>query len=207
MQFTHEQSTTLRSILRWRRDVRHFRSDPVDEATLDGLRATMDCAPSVGNARPWRVIRVEDLALRAEVRANFLRCNAAAAQLYTGDRHAEYLALKLAGLEQAPVQLAVFTEMHPAAGHGLGRQTLPETLRQSTAMAIHTLWLAVRAENLGLGMVSILDPHGVEALLGTPPGWEFAAYLCIGHPEFTDDTPLLHRTGWQANAETEWQRR
>ena len=207
MQFTSAESATLLSILRWRRDVRHFRPDPVDEAALERLRATMDCAPSVGNARPWRVIRVDDPALRAGVRANFNRCNAEAAKLYTGDKHAEYLALKLAGLDMAPVQLAVFNEIDPEAGHGLGRQTLPETLRQSTAMAIYTLWLAARAENLGLGMVSILDPHDIEALLGVPAGWEFAAYLCIGHPEFMDDTPLLHRTGWQENAQTEWLRR
>ena len=207
MQFSADESATLLSILRWRRDVRHFRPDPVDEAALERLRATMDCAPSVGNARPWRVIRVDDPALRAGVRANFNRCNAEAAKLYTGDKHAEYLALKLAGLDMAPVQLAVFNEIDPEAGHGLGRQTLPETLRQSTAMAIYTLWLAARAENLGLGMVSILDPHDIEALLGVSAGWEFAAYLCIGHPEFMDDTPLLHRTGWQENAQTEWLRR
>lgn len=207
MHFAPEDSATLLRILRWRRDVRHFRADPVDEPVLARLRATMDCAPSVGNARPWRVIRVEDPSIRTEVRANFLSCNAKAALLYSGEKQAEYLALKLAGLEMAPVQLAVFTVMNPEAGHGLGRQTLPETLRQSTAMAIHTLWLAARAENLGLGMVSILDPHGIESLLGVSADWEFSAYLCLGHPEFMDDTPLLHRVGWQENAETDWVRR
>ncbi len=207
MEFTPEESETLLRILQWRRDVRHFRRDPVDETLLERLRQTMERAPSVGNARPWRVIRVEDQALRAEVRTNFQRCNHKAAQLYAADRRAEYLALKLAGLEAAPVQLAVFTVMDPEAGHGLGRQTLPETLRQSTAMAIYTLWLAARAENLGLGMVSILEPGEIEALLKVPVGWEFAAYLCLGHPEFMDDTPLLHRAGWQENSTTEWQRR
>jgi 5,6-dimethylbenzimidazole synthase len=207
MDFNPEQSATLLQILRWRRDVRHFRAAAVDEAALERLRATMDCAPSVGNARPWRVIRVDDPALRAAVRTNFLRCNEAAAALYTGQKHGDYLALKLAGLDMAPVQLAVFTVTDPEAGHGLGRQTLPETLRQSTAMAVHTLWLAARAENLGLGMVSILEPRGIEQLFEVPKGWEFAAYLCLGHPEFSDDTPLLHRAGWQENAATEWTRR
>jgi 5,6-dimethylbenzimidazole synthase len=207
MEFTADEAATLLRILRWRRDVRHFRTDPVDEAVLTRLRCTMDSAPSVGNARPWRVVRVNDPALRADVRANFRRCNEQAAALYSGAQQQDYLALKLAGLEAAPVQLAVFTVMDPEAGHGLGRQTLPETLRQSTAMAVHTLWLAARAENLGLGMVSILDPRAVEALLKVPTGWEFAGYLCIGHPEFKDDTPLLHRTGWQENAATEWETR
>lgn len=207
MEFSQAESETLLAILQWRRDVRHFRRDPVDEAVLDRLRGTMDRSPSVGNARPWRVIRVDSPDLRAEVRANFQRCNEQAAKLYSGEKHAEYLALKLAGLDAAPVQLVVFTEMDPAAGHGLGRQTVPEALRQSTAMAIYTLWLAARAENLGLGMVSILDPHGIEDLFAVPKGWEFAAYLCIGHPEFMDDTPLLHRAGWQENASTDWPRR
>lgn len=205
MQFSESESRTLLSILRWRRDVRHFKTDPVEEAALERLRHTMDCAPSVGNARPWRVIRVEDLILRAGVRENFQRCNAEAVKIYEGDKRAEYLALKLAGLDAAPVQLAVFTQMDPAAGHGLGRQTLPDALRQSTAMAVHTLWLAARAENLGLGMVSILDGAGIEALFKVPDGWEFSAYLCLGHPEFTDDTPVLHRAGWQENAGTEWE--
>ena len=95
------------------------------------------------------------------------------------------------------MQLAVFTLIDPAEGHGLGRRTQPETLRQSTAMAIHTLWLAARAENIGVGMVSILDPRAIEGLLDVPEGWELSAYLCLGHAEFIDDTPLLHRSGWQ----------
>ena len=207
MQFTFTDITTLNRILRWRRDVRHFRTDPVPETTLERLRATMDCAPSVGNARPWRVIRVEDPALRAGVRAEFTRCNAEAAAAYTDEKRDDYLRLKLAGLDAAPVHLAVFTVCDPAEGHGLGRRTLPETLRQSTAMAIHTLWLAARAENLGLGMVSILDPRAIERLFAIPEGWEFSAYLCIGYPEFTDDTPLLDRVGWQKNTLTNWETR
>ena len=207
MQFAADEIETLCRILRWRRDVRHFQTDPVPEPVLERLRATMDWAPSVGNARPWRVIRVEDAGLRAAVRAEFERCNAEAAEGYSDARQEEYLRLKLAGLEAAPVQLAVFTVCDPVEGHGLGRRTLPETLRQSTAMAVHTLWLAARAENLGLGMVSILKPQEVERKFGVPEGWEFSAYLCIGLPEFVDDTPLLDRVGWQKNTPTSWETR
>jgi 5,6-dimethylbenzimidazole synthase len=205
MEFTRTEAETLARIFRWRRDVRHFRDLPVAEDVLDRLRHAMDCAPSVGNARPWRVIRVNDPALRASVRANFNLCNAQAANDYRDDQHEKYLRLKLAGLDAAPVQLAIFTLTDPVQGHGLGRRTLPETLHQSTAMAIHTLWLAARAENIGVGMVSILDPRAIEQLLGVPQGWEFSAYLCLGHAEFTDDTPLLHRAGWQENFATEWE--
>ena len=207
MEFTRTEAETLQRIFRWRRDVRHFRNLPVAEDVLDRLRHAIDCAPSVGNARPWRIIRVNDPALRASVRANFNLCNAEAAGHYRDEQHKEYLRLKLAGLDAAPVQLAVFTETDPVEGHGLGRRTLPETLHQSTAMAIHTLWLAARAENIGVGLVSILDPRAIERLLEVPRGWEFSAYLCLGHAEFTDDTPLLHRVGWQENFSTEWELR
>lgn len=205
MRFSPADAATLARIQMWRRDVRHFKPDPVPEDVLERLRATMDWAPSVGNARPWRVLRVEDKGLRAAVRAEFERCNREAALSTAPERQDAYRALKLAGLDVAPIQLAIFTAIDPEEGHGLGRRTMPETLRQSTAMALHALWLAARAENLGLGVVSILDPRQMEALLADDAGWEFSAYLCIGWPEFDDDTPLLHRAGWQENTRTRWE--
>ena len=207
MRFGPDHRTALTDMLRWRRDVRHFSPDPLPEGALDRLRAAMAMAPSVGNARPWRVIRVTDPAIRAAVREDFARCNADAAAIYPDSQREAYLRLKLAGLDAAPEQLAVFTDTAPASGHGLGRQTQPETLVQSTAMAIHTLWLAARAENIGLGMLSILTPARIESLLQTPPHWRFAAWLCLGLPSFEDDTPLLHRKGWQENDEPEWETR
>lgn len=207
MKFGAGDVSCLQRILDWRRDVRHFRREPIPEDLTDRLRATMDCAPSVGNSRPWRVIRVEDGALRTAVRANFEDTNRIAAGTYSGQAKDDYLRLKLAGLDAAPLQLAVFTETAPEAGRRLGRPTMPETLMQSTAMAVHTLWLAARAENLGLGMVSILDPRAMERLFDAPESWRFTAYLCVGWPEFTDDTPLLHRTGWQHNQPTGWETR
>lgn len=207
MDFTPDEAATLERILRWRRDVRHFRTTPLDEARIARLQHAMDLAPSVGNARPWRVIRVEDATLRRAVHDNFLAANARAAQGYEGERLSDYNRLKLAGLDAAPLQLAVFTVTDPCEGHGLGRQSIPATLHASTSMAIHTLWLAARADNLGLGMVSILDPAAIERLFDVPAGWEFSAYLCIGVPEFTDDTPLLHRAGWQENHHHPWETR
>ena len=204
MQFTADEASVLERILKWRRDVRHFRTDPVPEDILARLQAAMSAAPSVGNARPWRVIRVKTPDLRRAVRAEFERCNREAAAAYDEASRADYMRLKLAGLDAAPEHLAVFTVTDPEAGRGLGRRTMPETLHQSTAMAVHTLWLAARAENLGLGMVSILEPAEIERLFDVPEGWEFSAYLCLGWPEFTDDTPLLHRVGWQENLPTDW---
>jgi 5,6-dimethylbenzimidazole synthase len=205
MELTQAHRDALQDILLWRRDVRHFLSDPVPQKVLERLRKAMDFAPSVGNARPWRVLHVKSPDLRAAVIRNFETANARAAELYENDQRAAYDALKLAGLREAPVHLAIFTETDPAAGHGLGRQTMPEMLSYSTVAAVHTLWLAARAENLGVGWVSILDPEALTQTLQVPDNWHLTAYLCLGKAASDDDTPLLHRNAWQSNAETIWQ--
>ena len=205
MKFLPAQADTLNDILGWRRDVRHFRTDPVADPVIDRLRGAMDMAPSVGNSHPWRVLRVMDPGKRAAVQAIFERCNHEAAAGYDDATKAEYVRLKLAGLRDAPVHLAVFTDTIPAEGRGLGRRTMPETLQFSTVMAIHTLWLAARTENIGLGWVSILEPAAVQSLFDVPTSWVFTGYLCLGHAEFADDRSLLHRTGWQCDTPTHWQ--
>ena len=205
MELSQAHRDCLRDILLWRRDVRHFLPDPVSDDVLARLRKAMDFAPSVGNARPWRVLHVKSPALRDAVVRNFETANAQAAAVYEDDQRNAYNALKLAGLREAPVHLAIFTETDPEAGHGLGRQTMPEMLAYSTVAAIHTLWLAARAENLGVGWVSILDPAAVAQSLHAPENWHLTGYLCLGKAASDDDTPLLHRNAWQTNAETFWQ--
>ncbi len=207
MRFDDHDLATLLRLMRWRRDVRCFRPDPVPEAALGQLAEAMAFAPSVGNSRPWRVMRVDDPALRGAMRAHFEACNAAAAAGYAGARRDAYRALTLAGIDTAPVQLAVFTELDPAEGHGLGRQTIPETLAQSTAMAVFALCLAARALNLGVGVVSILDPAQVHRLLEAPAAWRFWGWLCIGYPVEVDDRPQLDRLRWQANLDPPWTQR
>jgi 5,6-dimethylbenzimidazole synthase len=205
MELTQTHRDALQDILLWRRDVRHFLPDPVPQDTLNRLRKSMDFAPSVGNARPWRVLHVKTADRRAAVLRNFEAANAKAAEHYQDEQRTAYNALKLAGLREAPVHLAIFTETEPEAGHGLGRQTMPEMLNYSTVAAIHTLWLAARAENLGVGWVSILDPQEVARTLDVPEDWHLTGYLCLGKAALDVDTPLLHRNAWQTNAETVWQ--
>ncbi len=141
----------LEALLRWRRDVRRFRCDPLDPGLIDRLLDLADLAPSVGNSQPWRFVSVETPAARAAVRRNFEAANAEALAAQPTERRRLYASLKLAGLERAPVHLAVFTDTATAQGHGLGRRSMPETLEQSTAMAVHTLWLAARACGVGVG--------------------------------------------------------
>jgi 5,6-dimethylbenzimidazole synthase len=133
-------------LVRWRRDVRRFRTDPIDERLIDQLLALASRAPSVGLSQPWRFVLVETPARRAAIRENFARANDAALNGYAGERQARYARLKLEGLSQAPVHLAVCADEATGQGHGLGRQTMPETIRYSVVAAIQTLWLAARAE-------------------------------------------------------------
>jgi 5,6-dimethylbenzimidazole synthase len=205
MKMTKAHAQALQDILTWRRDVRHFLPDPIRQNRLDRLRDAMDLAPSVGNARPWRVMQVTSPELRRAVTVNFEAANAQAAARYDGAQKAAYTALKLAGLREAPVHLAIFTERDPSEGHGLGRQSMPEMLTFSTVCAIHSLWLAARADNIGVGWVSILDSDALHETLNAPKNWAFTAYLCLGIAASDDDTPLLHRTEWQANTPTDWQ--
>jgi 5,6-dimethylbenzimidazole synthase len=196
-QFTEQFRSDLLDLLRWRRDVRRFRRDPVHENYVRRLLAIGALAPSVGFSQPWRFVIVNDADRRSAIRDNFEACNADALRSQSGDRAALYARLKLAGLDEAPVHIAVFADRSTETGHGLGRATMPETIEYSAVMAIHTLWLAARAEGLGLGWVSILDPARVADVLDVPDGWTFIAYLCLGYPVEEHDAPTLEREGWE----------
>ncbi|MCQ4162916.1 5,6-dimethylbenzimidazole synthase [Roseomonas sp. GC11] len=190
------------ALLRWRRDVRHFRPDPVPRALLERLLDLADLAPSVGLSQPWRFVVVEAAARRAAVRASFLRANAAALEGQAPGRAGLYARLKLEGLDQAPCQFALFCLPDPEQGHGLGRATMPLTLDYSAVMAAHTLWLAARAEGLGLGWVSILEPEVVRAALDVPEAWRLIGYFCLGWPLVEEEMPELQREGWEERRRT-----
>ena len=187
----------LYDLLKWRRDVRRFKRDPLPNGAIERLISIACLSPSVGLSEPWRFVIVEDEARRAAIRACFAACNADALAKQDSDRAALYARLKLAGLDDAPCQLSVFSDRSTAQGSGLGRATMPETLDYSVVTAIHTLWLAARAEGLGLGWVSILDPQRMRAILDVPEHWVFIGHLCIGYPQMDDDTPALERAGWE----------
>ena len=191
----------LAELFAWRRDVRRFRPDPVDEAVLRACLDWASLAPSVGNSQPWRFVRVADAARRAAVAASFERCNAAACASYAGERRDLYARLKLEGLREAPVHLAAFCDEATEAGRGLGRSTMPEMLRYSVVTAVHAFWLAARAHGLGVGWVSILEPEAVTRLLDVPPAWRLVAYLCVGLPVEEHRDPELARHGWQQRDE------
>ncbi len=194
----------LRDLMRWRRDVRRFRTDAVEAAVLDRCLAAFSLAPSVGLSEPWRVISVESPTARAAALANFEAANAAALGGYASDKAELYAGLKLAGMREAPVHLALFCDDATAKGSGLGAASMPETRAYSVVGAITLFWLAARAEGLGTGWVSILDPVRLGADLGVPESWRLIGYLCVGWPAAEGEVPELETAGWEARAPDLW---
>jgi 5,6-dimethylbenzimidazole synthase len=187
----------LHDLLAWRRDVRRFRGEAPPEGTLERLIGAACLAPSVGLSQPWRFVVVDDPSRREAVIANFGRCNRQALDCYNGERAALYARLKLAGLREAPHHLAIFADEGTNVGFGLGRRSMPETARYSVVAAITHLWLAARAEGVGMGWISILDPERIGEALEVPGEWRLIGYFCLGYPREETETPELQRAGWE----------
>jgi 5,6-dimethylbenzimidazole synthase len=187
----------LHDLFVWRRDVRRFRREALPAGALERLIEVACLSPSVGLSQPWRFVVVADPARREAVIANFKACNAAALQSYTGELATRYAALKLAGLEEAPCHLAVFADMATGTGHGLGRKTMPEMADYSVVGAICMMWLAARAEGIGMGWVSILDPCRMTEILAVPLSWRLIGYFCLGFPLADSEQPELERAEWE----------
>lgn len=199
-QFSPAFRDELAALMRWRRDVRRFRSTPVPPDLVARCLTAFAHAPSVGLSEPWRLLRVETPAARQACQANFRDSNARALAGQSGERAQLYSQLKLSGMAEAPLHLAVFCDDGTSKGAGLGAATMPEARAYSVAGAITLFWLALRAEGLGLGWVSILDPARLARDLGVPQGWRFVGYLCIGWPQEEDTVPELERAGWESRA-------
>ncbi|MCP4820475.1 MAG: 5,6-dimethylbenzimidazole synthase [Shimia sp.] len=199
--FSQDFRSDLTRLMRWRRDVRRFRTDPVDEALLTECLSSFSLAPSVGLSEPWRVLRVQSDAARAAALSNYETANAEALATYSDDRAAIYARLKLSGMREAPVQLAVYCDDATSKGAGLGAATMPEMRRYSVVGAITQFWLTARGHGLGVGWVSILDPVQLNADLDVPQDWSLVAYLCVGWPEELSETPELITVGWEDREE------
>jgi 5,6-dimethylbenzimidazole synthase len=187
----------LQDLLAWRRDVRRFRPEPLPAGTIERLFELANLAPSVGLCQPWRFVIVDEAPRRQAVREVFAAANAAALADYSDERARLYASLKLAGLDDAPVQFAVFADRSTTQGSDLGRRTMPEMVEYSAVAAVHTLWLAARAEGLGLGWVSILEPGRMAGILDVPAAWTLIGYFCLGYPHADIATPELEVAGWE----------
>ena len=177
-----------------RRDMRHFRPGPVDLDTLQRLLEAAHRAPSVGLMQPWRFIRITRSDLRRDIHAlvEAERRRTAAA---LGERQEEFMRLKVEGILDCG-ELLVAALADGRERHVFGRRTLPEMDLASVACAIQNLWLAARAEGLGLGWVSLFDPDALASLLAMPPGSKPVAILCLGQVEAFYPAPMLELEGW-----------
>ena len=201
--FDSDFRSKLEDLLRWRRDVRRFQTDPLPAGTVQRLVEAARLAPSVGLSEPWRFVVVASKPRKRAMRENFERANANALRGYEGDDARLYASLKLSGMDDAPLQLAVFTDQETDQGRRLGRETMPETLTYSTVAAVHTLWLAARADGIGVGWVSILETDSLNETLDVPAAWRFVAYLCVGYPRDVENRPSLETAGWESRRAVE----
>lgn len=196
--FSDAERAAVYRAIRERRDVRgQFRPDPVDPATLRRLLQAAHDAPSVGLSQPWNFILIRDAALRGRIRDAFAAANAEAADRFP-DRKALYSSLKLEGILQAPVNLCITCDRTRGGAHVLGRTHDPATDLYSTACTVQNLWLAARAEGIGVGWVSIFRPDDLRGLLHLPDHVVPVAYLCIGHVTELYRQPELQSRGWAA---------
>lgn len=181
-------------VIAQRRDMRHFRTDPVAPDMLQRVLAAAHCAPSVGYMQPWRFIRVRDPALRAAIRDDVEAERRRTAEAM-GERKDEFMQLKVEGMDQC-AELLVVALTDGRARHVFGRRTMPEMDLASAACAIQNLWLAARAEGLGMGWVSLFEPEVLARRLAMPAGAAPIAILCLGHVDAFYDRPMLAEQGW-----------
>ena len=196
--FSDQERDAVYRAITTRRDVRQgFLAQPMPDTLLQKLLAAAHCAPSVGLMQPSRFIVVRAPGVRRAVHDIFERANAQAIASYSGEQRDQYMALKLEGILEAPQNLCIVCDFNSSRGHKLGRHTMPETALYSTICAIQNLWLAARAEGIGVGWVSILDPERLRDALNIPSHIVPVAYLCIGYVDQFAKEPDLERYGWE----------
>ena len=192
-----ERAAVYRAIAE-RRDVRRgFLNQPLPDVLLQRLLSAAHMAPSVGLMQPSRFVVIRDATIRRRVHQIFEEANLKAAAAYAGEQRGHYAALKLEGLLEAPQHICIACDAGSERGHGLGRQTMPETTAFSTVCAVQNLWLAARAEGVGVGWVSILDPSRLREVLRIPEHVVPIAYLCVGYVDKFAAAPDLELHGWE----------
>jgi 5,6-dimethylbenzimidazole synthase len=191
-----ERAAVYRAIYA-RRDVRdEFLPDPIPAPTLERILQAAHHAPSVGLSQPWNFILIRDPAVKAAVHDVFTRCNDEAAQMFADERSANYRRLKLEGILKAPLNICVTCDRARGGPVVLGRTHQPDTDLYSTVCAIQNLWLAARAEGIGVGWVSIFEQEDVRPLLGIPSEIVIVAYLCVGFVDQLFVRPELEARHW-----------
>jgi len=196
--FPEDEREAVYRAIHARRDIRHFVPYEVDETVLQRLLEAAHAAPSVGFMQPWDFIIVRDPATRRQIRDHVSAEKEKAGAHYEGKEAALYQQLKLEGIMECFVLIAVTCDAARGGKKNLGRATMPQTAQFSVCAAIQNLWLAARAEGLGVGWVSILQPGWLKELLHVPEPIELIALLCVGAAEHFPKEPLLQTVGWRS---------
>ena len=192
--FTAEEIAAVYRLMAMRRDIRHFLPDPLDDALLGRLLGAAHLAPSVGFMQPWRFIRIRDPQLRTRIHA-LVETERVQTARALGQREDEFMRLKVEGILECG-ELLVAALAPGREAHVFGRRTMPEMDLASVACAIQNLWLAARAENIGMGWVSLFDPEALRQLVHLPEGSRPVAVLCLGHVAAFYPRPMLEEAGW-----------
>jgi 5,6-dimethylbenzimidazole synthase len=179
-----------------RRDIRKFVPKPLPQDALQRILEAAHHAGSVGFMQPWDFILVRDLVLRHKVKQVFEEQNRLAAAAFSGERKTLYESLKLEGILEAPLNICVTCD-RSRGGQVLGRHSIMDTDMFSTCCAVQNLWLAARAEGIGVGWVSIVENAALSEILGIPGHVVPLAYLCVGYPEEFAEKPMLETVGWR----------
>ncbi len=199
--FTDDEIRAVYRAIYARRDIRRFRDEPIPEETLERVIDAAHHAPSVGFSQPWDFVVVRDPETKAEIEAIASRAIDAARAAYEQPRRSQFGRLKLEGIEDAPVNVCVTCDPTRGEPHVLGRNSMRRTDVYSTCLAVQNLWLAARAEGIGVGWVSFLYPSEVREVLDIPPHVKPVAYLCVGYPESFPEEPILQTEGWRDRLE------
>ncbi len=195
--FSRAERAAVYRAIETRRDVRdEFLPDPVPDDVLLRILQAAHCAPSVGLMQPWNFILIRDPRQKAAAHDLFTRSNAEAEALFEGERAALYRSLKLEGIRKAPLNICVTCDRSRGGPVVLGRTHQRDTDLYSAACAVQNLWLAARAEGVGVGWVSIFDPDDLRPLLGLPSEVVVVAYLCVGYVDRLYPLPELEAKNW-----------
>jgi nicotinate-nucleotide--dimethylbenzimidazole phosphoribosyltransferase len=194
--FPPGERSALYGVLAARRDVRRYRPDPVPADVLDRVLTAGHQAPSVGHSQPWRFLIVREAALRERAAWMADQARLAQAAQLAPESARQLLDLQLEGIREAPLAVVVCCDRRTPAAGVLGRATFPDADLWSCACAIQNLWLAARAEGLGMGWVTLFEPAALGELLGLPEGVVTLGWLCLGWPDERPPAPGLERAGW-----------
>ena len=197
--FSQQEKDGLYRAIFERRDVRsQFLPDAIPNDVLARILTAAHHAPSVGFMQPWDFIVIDSVKVREQVLASYQQENAKAAENYEGDQKARYKNLKLQGILDSPINLCITCDRSRGGEHVLGRNSIVETDLFSTCLAVQNLWLAARAEGVGVGWVSILNQNTLAKVLNLPESVYPLAYLCLGYVSEFLDQPELQAKGWRS---------